>query len=125
MRPPSGEDEDTFLQNLAGNVENQLHHMIEVFLRMDVVLSRTAAGAPVDKKTHRTVSFEPASTPDDDSVVARSVKPGFSWRERAIRPEEIVARRWKPSSASPDPAAALAPVAAASTPDAVTDPTHS
>ncbi len=98
-RDASGDEgEQAFLQNLAGNVENQLHHMIEVFLRMDVVLSRTATGAPVDKKTHRTVSFEPAAAQDDDNQVARSVKPGFSWRERTIRPEEIIARRWKPAT---------------------------
>ena len=106
--PPGGEDRESeraFLQNLAGNVENQLHHMIEVFLRMDVVLSRTAIGAPADKKTHRIVSFEPAAGPEDDSVVARSVKPGFTWRDRAIRPEEIVARRWKPvTDPAPPPA---------------------
>ena len=126
--PASGdESEQAFLQNLAGNVENQLHHMIEVFLRMDVILSRTAVGAPVDKKTHRTVAFEPAATPDDDSLVARSVKPGFSWRDRAIRPEEIVARRWKPATPPgaappatntlpPDAAPSSAPDAAAPTP---------
>ncbi len=106
------ESEQAFLQNLAGNVENQLHHMIEVFLRMDVVLSRTTAGAPVDKKSHRIVSFEPAAAPEDEGLVARSVKPGFSWRERAIRPEEIVARRWKPATPpATDPAPSDAPAA--------------
>ena len=109
--PSTDDTELAFLQNLAGNVENQLHHMIEVFLRMDVELSRTATGAPVDKKTHRIVSFEPAAAPEDDGLVARSVKPGFVWRERPIRPEEIVARRWKPAAlpdaaATPDPTAA-------------------
>ncbi len=110
--PNADESEQAFLQNLAGNVENQLHHMIEVFLRMDVELSRTAAGAPVDKKTHRIVAFEPAAAPEDDGLVARSVKPGFTWRERAIRPEEIVARRWKPATppdATPPPATTLTP----------------
>ncbi len=69
--------------------------MIEVFLRMDVILSKTAPGAPVDKKTHRIVSFEPAATEDEDGLVARSMRPGFFWRERPIRAEEIIARRWK------------------------------
>ncbi len=50
-------------QTLAGNAENQVHHMIEVFLRMDVTLSQTSPGAPVDKKLHRIVSFEPAASP--------------------------------------------------------------
>ncbi len=95
---PEGNEEITFLQAQTGNVENQIAHMIEVFLRMEVVLSRTPVGAPADKRTHRIVAFEPAATEAEDGLVARSTKPGFSWRERAIRPEEIVARRWKPSA---------------------------
>ena len=75
--------------------------MIEVFLRMDVVLSRTCAGAPLDKKNHRTVSIEPAASPDDDATVARSLKPGFFWRERTVRP-----RTWS-CAAGPPPAARL------------------
>ncbi len=112
---PGGSDEITFLQAQAGNVENQLHHMIEVFLRMEVELSKTPAGAPVDKRTHRTMSFEPAATEAEDGLVARSIRPGFTWRERAIRAEEIVAKRWKPApAAEATPAAEQAPAAAKS-----------
>ena len=54
---------------------------------------------------------------DDDGLVARSLKPGFFWRERTIRPEEIIARRWKApvvpapaeSSASADAETVLIP----------------
>ena len=97
---PDRHEEIAFLETQTGNMENQVHHMIEVFLRMEVELSRTPVGAPVDKRTHRIVSFEPAATEAEDAQVARSIKPGFAWRERIIRPEEIVARRWKaPASA--------------------------
>ena len=103
----------TFLRTLAGNIENQIAHMIEVFLRMDVILSRTGVGAPLDKKMHRTVSFEPAAGPDDDATVARSLKPGFSWRERTVRPEDVIVRRWTnpaaPGSAAIPPATGLIP----------------
>ncbi len=99
--------ETEFLRTLAGNVENQIAHMIEVFLRMDVVISRTAAGAPLDKKNHRTVAIEPAAGPDDDALVVRSVKPGFFWRERTVRAEDVVVRRWTapaaPASSTPPP----------------------
>ena len=96
-------DDTVFLRTLAGNIENQIAHMIEVFLRMDVILSRTCVGAPLDKKTHRTVSFEPAASPDDDATVARSLKPGFSWRERTVRPEDVVVRRWTAPAATDAP----------------------
>ncbi len=92
-------DESTHLRTLAGNLENHVAHMAEVFQRMDVVISYTAAGAPLDKKTHRTVAFEPAARPEDDALVARSIKPGFVWRERVVRPEDVVVRRWTPPAA--------------------------
>ena len=112
MRPTGNGDGDTdgppdeetaFLKGSAGNVENQIHHMIEVFLRMEVTISETRGGAPLDKKAHRVVSFEPAASAADDGVVHRSVKPGFLWRDRLIRPEEVVVRRW---TALPNPHAA-------------------
>ena len=105
-------EETAFLKGTAGNVENQIHHMIEVFLRMEVVISETRAGAPLDKKAHRVVSFEPAAHPGDDGLVHRSVKPGFLWRDRLIRPEEVVVRRWTAPTnahAAPPRATALTP----------------
>ena len=100
---PDGSEEIAFLDAQVGNMENQIHHMIEVFLRMEVVLSKTVVGAPVDKRSHRIVSFEPAATEAEDGQVARSTKPGFTWRERPIRPEEIVARRWKAPASTEAP----------------------
>lgn len=107
---PDGGDEITFLEAQAGNMENQIHHMIEVFLRMEVELTKTPVGVPVDKRSHRIVAFEPAGSEGEDNQVARSIKPGFTWRERAIRPEEIVARRWKnPASATPSASSPATP----------------
>ena len=103
------DEETVFLKGSAGNVENQIHHMIEVFLRMEVTISETRGGAPLDKKAHRVVSFEPAAHPGDDGIVHRSVKPGFLWRDRLIRPEEVVVRRWTapPNSHAAPPRATL------------------
>ena len=98
-------DESTYLTTLVGNLGNQVAHLAEVFQRMDVVISYTAVGAPLDKKTHRTVAFEPAVRPEDDALVARSIKPGFTWHDRVIRPEDVVVRRWTPpAAANPAPA---------------------
>lgn len=106
---PTGSEEMTFLQTQAGNMENQIHHLIEVFLRLEVELTRTPVGAPVDKRTHRIVAFAPAATEAEDGQVARSTKPGFNWRERSIRSEEIIAWRWKAGPVAPVPAPDPAP----------------
>ncbi len=97
-------DDTAFLRSLDGNIENQIAHMVEVFQRMDVVLTRTCVGAPLDKKNHRTMAIEPADTADEDATIARSIKPGFFWRERTIRPEDVVVRRWTaPGTPAPTP----------------------
>jgi hypothetical protein len=96
------QSEAEFLRTLAGNMDNQVHHLLEVFLRMEVVPSQSPPGTAVDKKVHRTVAFEPASSSGEHGRVVRSLKPGFAWRERMIRPEEVVVYRWaaEPSSAT-------------------------
>jgi molecular chaperone GrpE (heat shock protein) len=98
---PAAQTEIEFLRTLAGNVDIQVHHLLEVFLRLEVVLTQSSPGTALDKKMHRTVAFEPAAYPDEDALVVRSLKPGFSWRERMIRPEEVVVYRW---TAEPPPA---------------------
>ena len=100
---PAKQTEIDFLRALAENLDNQIHHLREVFLRMEVVLSESAPGTALDKKTHRTVAFEPARRAGEEAQVVRSLKPGFAWRERMIRPEEVVVSRWtgEPPPASP------------------------
>jgi len=34
-------------------------------------------------------------------LVAASLKPGFLWRERTIRPEEVIVKKWRPEAAAP------------------------
>jgi molecular chaperone GrpE (heat shock protein) len=96
---PAQQTETEFLRTLAGNVSNQVHHLLEIFLRMEVVLSESLPGTPVDKKVHRTMGYESATRPEQDWQVVQSLKPGFTWRQRMIRPEEVVVYRWTPDPA--------------------------
>ena len=100
---PSQQTEADFLRTLAGNMDNEVHHLLEIFLRLEVVLSQSPAGTPLDKRLHRTVAFEPAPHAGHDAQVVRSLKPGFTWRERMIRPEEVVVHRWlaEPTTSAP------------------------
>ncbi len=89
------ETSDGFAGRLAENLTNSISHLLEIFERLDVSPLRTPAGDPVDKRVHRLVSFEPATSAAGDGRVVRSMRPGFLWREgRCVRPEEIIATRW-------------------------------
>jgi molecular chaperone GrpE (heat shock protein) len=49
----------------------------------------------LNKMTQRAVSVEMADEPEQDLDVARCVKRGFFWKERVVRAEEVVVRKWK------------------------------
>ena len=49
----------------------------------------------VDRALHRVVSVEPAETAEEDGRIVARVKRGFLWRDKVLRPEEIVVRRFR------------------------------
>jgi molecular chaperone GrpE (heat shock protein) len=98
--PETSGPERDFLSKLTMNLENTLAHFYEVLVRMEVEPYESAEGAAVDLKRHRALSVEPAMLPDHDGRIVRSLKQGFLWRERVIRPEEVVVCKW-PGSKEP------------------------
>jgi len=76
------------------NVEHILHSMVEVMARMEVNLIEPSVGK-LNKTTQRAVAVESAGSETEDGDVVRSLKPGFTWRERIVRAEEVVIKKWK------------------------------
>ena len=83
------------LQNLATNLDHIVESLIEVLARMDVHRVEPVSGK-LNKLSQRVLNVQPAETPGDDLIVAASLKPGFLWRERTIRPEEVIVKKWRP-----------------------------
>jgi molecular chaperone GrpE (heat shock protein) len=81
------------LQRVQKNLEHHVHYLLEILERLDVKVV-PPRGGKLDKHTQKVVAREPAATPDEDLVIARSAKPGFTWRERLFRPEEVVVKKW-------------------------------
>lgn len=92
--PQAPESELSFLRKLTTNLDNCGAHFDEIFARLDVESFETKPGTEVDRQRHKTMSTEPAAHEDEDATVARSLRRGFLWRERVIRPEEVVVRKW-------------------------------
>ena len=89
------------LQVLATNLDHIVDSLIEVLARMDVRRVEPSSGK-LDKINHRVLKFQPAETLADDLTVAASLKPGFLWRERTIRAEEVVVKKWRPEASNPE-----------------------
>ncbi len=110
----AGQDEDSTvakklierMRTLEMNVEHNVEFILEVLARLEVTQFPVGTGK-LDKCRQRAVAVEPTDNLDDDTLVVRSVKRGFLWHERVLRPEEVVVKRYREavrgSSASATP----------------------
>lgn len=87
------------MQTLKTNLDHNRELILEILARIDVHPIPDGVGK-LDKRTQRAVSVEPATDPEEDTVVVRSVKRGFIWKERVVRPEEVVTKKWKDAVSS-------------------------
>ncbi len=83
-----------FLTNLGHNLNHTVDFVVEVMSRMEVTQIEPGHGK-LDKKNQRAISVELADTPEEDGDIVRSLKPGFLWRERVVRAEEVVVKKYK------------------------------
>ncbi|MEA3186333.1 MAG: hypothetical protein QOD99_163 [Chthoniobacter sp.] len=85
------------LRTFNTNLDHIIHSLLEILARMEVHRVDPLPGK-LDKKMQRAVSVELADTKEEDHSIAASVKPGFMWRERLLRPEEVIVKKWKEGS---------------------------
>ncbi len=83
------------VETSANNVENLMHLLIEILNRLDVTREQNSTG-PVDKRRHKVISTEMTDTSAQDGMIIESLRPGFSWKGRILRPEEV--RIWRAQS---------------------------
>jgi molecular chaperone GrpE (heat shock protein) len=82
------------MRTMEMNMEHHLEFIIEVLARLEVTQLPVGVGK-LDKKTQRAVAVEMAEDPDEDGAIVRTVKRGFLWKERVLRAEEVVIKKWK------------------------------
>lgn len=49
---------------------------------------------PFDPAIHEAVATEPATSPDEDHLVARVYQPGYLFKGQLLRPARVVVRQW-------------------------------
>jgi molecular chaperone GrpE (heat shock protein) len=80
------------LNQWRDNLENAIHALVEILHRFDV--AEIEQREKVDRTLHKVVSYEPADYAEDDGRIVMRVKRGFVWRDKLIRPEEVIAKRY-------------------------------
>jgi molecular chaperone GrpE (heat shock protein) len=81
------------------NIAHHCEFVLEILERLEVVKMPAGTGK-LDKHSQRAVAIEPTDDPEQDMTVARTVKRGFICRQRVLRAEEVVMRRWKQGSSA-------------------------
>jgi molecular chaperone GrpE (heat shock protein) len=80
------------LKHSAENLENTIHGLVEILHRLEV--TEIASKDVVDLALHKVVSYEPADFAEEDGHIVMRLKRGFLWRDKVLRPEEVIAKRY-------------------------------
>lgn len=88
--------EAAFILQLRRMEMNLAHHcefVLEILARLDVTMMPVGVGH-LDKQTQRVVAIEAVTDPCLDRLVIKTLKRGFLWKERVLRPEEVIMNKW-------------------------------
>jgi molecular chaperone GrpE (heat shock protein) len=82
------------IRTIEVNLGHHMEFIREVLNRLEVAIMPPNTGK-LDKHSQRAVVVEMAEDQEQDGTVVRALKPGFMWKDRIFRPEEVVIRKWK------------------------------
>jgi molecular chaperone GrpE (heat shock protein) len=75
------------------NLANIQHFLLEILHRLEV--NEIAEGETVDRTFHRVISFEPTDCEEENGRIVKRLKRGFTWHDRVLRAEEVIAKRFR------------------------------
>ena len=87
-----GESKRSSLKQSADNLENTIHGLVEILHRLEV--TEIPQSDVVDLALHKVVSYEPTDFAEEDCRIVMRLKRGFQWRDKVLRPEEVIAKRY-------------------------------
>ena len=93
----SGETGGKLLQGLKTmdtHIEHNCEFIVEVLARLEVSILPVGTGK-LDMRTQKAMAVEIAEDPDDDGMIVRTLKRGFSRKGHVLRPEEVIIKKWK------------------------------
>jgi molecular chaperone GrpE (heat shock protein) len=82
------------LRSLHTRLDHQIEFVLEVLARLEVSQIEPHLGR-LNKQSQRAVAVEMAEDPEEDCLVVKVLRRGFQWRDRVLRAEEVVIKKWK------------------------------
>jgi len=87
-----GDAKRTVMSQWRENLENAIHSLTEILHRMEV--SEIEPKEKVDREFHRVMTYEPTDFAEEEGRIVMRIKRGFLWRDKVLRVEEVVAKRF-------------------------------
>lgn len=71
-----------------------LEELLEILYRQEVLPIEENISEPFNSKIHKATKIENAENKDDDFKIINIVRNGFTWRDKVLRPQEVVIKRF-------------------------------
>jgi len=72
-----------------------LDDLLETLYRQEVIPTEDDGSGNFNSKLHKATKTEVAKTQDEDFKIVDVVRQGFLWRDKILRPQEVVIRRFE------------------------------
>lgn len=72
-----------------------LDDLLETLYRQEVIPIEDDGSGKFNSKLHKATKTEAAKTQDEDFKIVDVVRQGFLWRDKVLRPQEVVIRRFE------------------------------
>jgi len=90
----------SFVNDLINNedavkgIEYLKEELIEIFYRQDILPIEENISEAFNSKIHKATKTEKADLKEDDFKIVNIVRSGFMWREKVLRPQDVVIMRF-------------------------------
>ncbi len=80
--------------------------LLEILYRREIEIINNTS--PVfDPSFQLALSIQPTTSADENNLVARVIRRGFRYRDRILRPEEVIVKKFRSAQASAEPISAV------------------
>lgn len=88
------------LKSTHNNLSNTVFFLIEVLNRLEVTTLESNEEI-LDHKHHKVVGVQATSNPEEQNHIAKVTRPGFIWKDRILRPTDVIIKKHQETKAAP------------------------
>jgi len=88
------------IKSAQNNLSNTVFFLIEVLNRLEVT-TLESNDETLDHKNHKVVGVQTTADPEEKNQIAKVTRPGFIWKDRVLRPTEVIIKKYQETKPVP------------------------